>query len=378
MAGIYIHIPFCERKCIYCDFYSVEDHSLQSNFVSALIKEIELSDAAWLNETIETIYLGGGTPSVLSPDKINTILKIIRNRFKISEEPEVTIEINPGTIFPHYFQEYLSLGINRLSIGVQSFRDVDLQFLSRIHNEGEATETISQARKSGFDNIGIDLIYGLPTQSLDDWKGILRRAVEFTPEHISTYNLTVERQTPLFNMVQSGSVTIPDDDICGKMFRYAMRYLAESGYHHYEVSNYSLPNMASKHNSNYWTHKPYLGLGPSAHSYRNNVRWWNHRNINDYIDSLNESKAPMAESELLTRQQNLIEEIMFGLRMGSLDLIYLQNKFEIEIDSTQKLIKGMINENYIEYNGGTVNLTWDGFVFCDEIIKRFVNSLLIV
>jgi oxygen-independent coproporphyrinogen-3 oxidase len=378
LAGIYIHIPFCERKCIYCDFYSVEDHSLQNKFVSALIKEIELSDAVWLNETIDTIYLGGGTPSVLTPEKLDAILKKVRNRFNISAEPEVTIEINPGTILPQYFKEYISMGINRLSIGVQSFRDKDLQFLSRIHNASEATETVFNARKFGFNNISIDLIYGLPTQTLDDWKEIIRRAVELKPEHISAYNLTVEDQTPLFKMVQSGSIAIPEDDICAEMFRYAMQYLAECGYIHYEVSNYSLPNMASKHNSNYWMHKPYLGLGPSAHSYRNNVRWWNSRNINDYIDKIREGKVPVSDSEHLSVQQLIIEEVMFKLRIGKLDLDHLQSKFKIEIDTKQKLITDLTTENYIEYKSGIVSLTENGFVFCDEIIKRFLNSISIM
>lgn len=378
MAGIYIHIPFCERKCIYCDFYSIEDNSLQQKFVSSLIKEIELSDAVWQNEIIETIYFGGGTPSVLSPHKIGTILKAIRNRFNISAEPEVTIEINPGTIIPHYFKEYLSSGINRVSIGVQSFRDQDLQFLSRIHNASEAKNTILDARKLGFNNISIDLIYGLPTQTLDDWKEIIRRAVEFNPEHISAYNLTVENQTPLSRMVQSGSVTIPEDDLCAKMFRYAMKYLEECGYIHYEVSNYSLPNMESKHNSNYWMHKPYLGLGPSAHSYRNDLRWWNHRNIGDYLDNIAEGKVPLSGSEHLTPQQTMIEEVMFQLRMGKLDFNHLQNKFKIEMDPSQKLIKDLINDNYIEYKDGIVKLTENGFVFCDEITKRFLNSFSIM
>ncbi|MBA4311986.1 MAG: coproporphyrinogen III oxidase [Chlorobiaceae bacterium] len=378
MAGIYIHIPFCERKCIYCDFYSIEDNSLQQKFVSSLIKEIELSDAVWQNEIIETIYFGGGTPSVLSPHKIGTILKAIHNRFNISAEPEVTIEINPGTIIPHYFKEYLSSGINRVSIGVQSFRDQDLQFLSRIHNASEATNTILDARRSGFNNISIDLIYSLPTQTLDNWKEIIRRAVEFNPEHISAYNLTVENQTPLSRMVQSGSVTIPEDDLCAKMFRYAMKYLEECGYIHYEVSNYSLPNMESKHNSNYWMHKPYLGLGPSAHSYRNDLRWWNHRNIGDYLDNIAEGKVPLSGSEHLTPQQTMIEEVMFQLRMGKLDFNHLQNKFKIEMDPSQKLIKDLINDNYIEYKDGIVKLTENGFVFCDEITKRFLNSFSIM
>jgi oxygen-independent coproporphyrinogen III oxidase len=376
LAGIYIHIPFCERKCSYCDFYSIEDNSYQKKFILALDKEIELYSSKFRNESIETIYLGGGTPSVLSAKSIEHIINIIRNRFAISYDPEITMEVNPGTISVESLKDFHSVGINRLSIGVQSLRDEDLKFLTRIHTASEAMIAIESALKAGFRNFSVDLIFGLPTQSLKTWSDILKKVIQISPEHISAYSLIVEDRTPLFHLVESGNIILPPEGLVADMFVMTMDTLENAGYRHYEISNYARPGKESRHNKNYWMHLPYLGVGPSAHSFQDNNRWWNVRNIEKYIEMLENGAAPVEDSEILNSNQLLTETVMFGLRMGKLDMIEIQRRFGLDIEpATDNLISELVSELYLENSGGILELTNRGFVFCDEISKRILGTM---
>jgi oxygen-independent coproporphyrinogen III oxidase len=376
LAGIYIHIPFCERKCSYCDFYSIEDHSYQKKFILALDKEIELYSSKFRNESIETIYLGGGTPSVLSAKSIEHIISIVRNRFAVSYHPEITMEVNPGTISVESLKDFHSAGINRLSIGVQSLHDEDLKFLTRIHTASEAMNAIESAHKAGFRNFGVDLIFGLPTQSLKTWSDILNKVVQISPEHISAYSLIVEDRTPLFHLVDSGNIILPPEELVADMFVMTMDILENVGYQHYEVSNYSHPGKESRHNKNYWMHLPYLGVGPSAHSFQDNNRWWNVRNIEKYIKMLENGVAPVEDLEHLNSNQLLTETVMFGLRMGKLDMVEIQRRFGLDIEpGTDNLISELVGELFIENSNGILKLTNRGFVFCDEISKRILGTM---
>lgn len=376
MAGIYIHIPFCERKCSYCDFYSIEDQSLQNKFITALINEIELNSSKFNDELFETIYFGGGTPSVLPANEIEKILDSIYSRYSISTFPEVTIEVNPGTITPGSLKAYRTAGINRLSIGVQSFDEDDLRFLTRIHNSNQAIAAIESARNAEFNNLGIDLIYGLPGQSIDRWSRILKTALQYSPEHISAYSLILEHQTPLFNQVNSGKIILPPDELIAGLYAETMEYLDNAGYEHYEVSNYSQPGKASQHNRNYWMHQTYLGLGPSAHSFKNDNRWWNFKNISIYIHCLKNGNLPVEGSEKLDSNQLLTESIMFGMRMGKLDFEYLQNRFGVKMnEKTDALINSLVNESFLFKSNNIVKLTNRGFIYCDEIIKQIIATV---
>ena len=267
MPGVYIHVPFCERKCVYCDFYSIEDHSSFDAFVDAVVAEIGSFAEEARGTRFGTIFFGGGTPSLLAPNQLAKILDELRKGYSIENDAEVTLEANPGTISAESLSAYRSLGINRLSIGVQSFHNDELKFLGRIHNADEARRSVSDARRAGFSNISIDLILALPGQTIDKLEISLAEAVALDPKHISAYTLIVEKGTPLYRLVQSRQVAPLPSEAEAELYAFSMDYLIDRGFEHYEVSNYARPGFRSRHNSGYWDHSPYLGFGPSAHSF---------------------------------------------------------------------------------------------------------------
>jgi oxygen-independent coproporphyrinogen-3 oxidase len=311
--GLYIHIPFCLSKCPYCDFYSVSSISMLPAFLEVLFKEMELYRG--MIGPCDTVYIGGGTPSILNPRQLEAILKRVRENFQLLPNPEITLETNPADLDQASLASIRALGINRLTIGCQSFDQAILAFLGRRHSANQAVNAIEAARSAGFTNIGLDLIYGIPGQGIDAWMDTLRRALSFAPEHLSCYQLTVEPGTLLGISYRQGAFSLPDEILQHEFFIKTAAMLEDAGYVHYEVSNFARDmTLASRHNQKYWDHTPYLGLGPGAHSFSANRRWWNYRSVDRYITALTSGRLPVEASEGLTREQLQLEALYLGLR----------------------------------------------------------------
>ena len=315
-AALYIQVPFCRHKCIYCDFYSITQQNRIVEYAPTLHKEIDLwaNDTFFANVQFSTVYFGGGTPSLLSPTIIHGILKKLFSSFKFTSTVEITMEVNPGALLMKYLKGYKAAGVNRLSIGVQSFSDNDLQFLTRIHSAQHAQDAVLGARRAGFANIGIDLIFGLPGQSPESWRRNMRQAVHVQPEHISIYGLTFEQHTPLWSMLKTGEVQQCDDAVERDMFINAIDLLRDAGYEQYEISNFAVSGFRSRHNQKYWDSSPFLSFGPSAHSFDGQRRWWNHADFLMWRQDIKESKRPLAGEEKLGILQRAEEGVLLGLR----------------------------------------------------------------
>lgn len=311
---IYIHIPFCKQKCSYCNFhFSTSLHS-KDKVLEALCKEIDLRKDELQNKTLKTLYFGGGTPSMLSVDELKKIIDHLLIYFDFSHDIEITLEANPDDLTSAYVKDLSQSSINRLSIGVQSFFDADLQLMNRAHNASQADAAIKRAQDSGLDNISIDLIYGSPTSNLELWKKNLNKVVELQVPHLSSYALTIEPKTALNQWVNSGKIVAPNEAHQNEEFFWMSQFLNEHGFEHYEISNFALPGFQSKHNSAYWRYEPYLGLGPSAHSYNgHNERSWNVSNNIIYAQNILNHQLPL-EREMLTESDRYNEALMIGLR----------------------------------------------------------------
>ena len=317
-AGLYVHIPFCLRKCRYCDFYSISDLSQTSGFLAALKREMQMNSGTPL--VFDTLYIGGGTPSVLEPEAIGQIIETASRYFSIASDAEITLEVNPGTVTLDNLSEYRKFGVNRLNIGVQSFDDDNLRFLGRLHSGSDARLSVEWARRAGFDNIGLDLIFGLPGQDKTNWLSDLTQAGNLEPEHLSCYMLTCESGTPLDRDVKTGRIRLAAEGVVLDLFNTAIHFLTTRSFLHYEVSNFA--RMAgpdheprtSRHNLKYWSFAPYIGLGPSAHSFIEPERYWNHRSVTTYVRQIEAGKSAMAEKERLTKEQMMIEAIYLGFR----------------------------------------------------------------
>jgi oxygen-independent coproporphyrinogen-3 oxidase len=383
MSGIYIHIPFCERKCIYCDFYSVENLNLIDRFTESLLKEIEIFsiEADFFNDSIfDTIYFGGGTPSLLEPAQIEKILNKLSQSFKISSNPEITLETNPGTVDKRKLLEFKNLGVNRISFGVQSFFDDDLKFLGRIHTGEDAFKCVNDSFEVGFENVSIDLIFGLPGQTVEKWLENLKFAVSLNVPHISAYNLIVERGTPLHELFSLGKVQIPEDEIQAQLYERTIDFLENAGYVHYEVSNYAFEGFESRHNLKYWQYENYIGFGPSAHSFWINKRWWNFANLNKYINALDLGKIPVANFEILDEEKMIEEFIYLGLRSKGINVARFKGKFGFEfVDGDIKdEIEELERAGYITIEDDFIKLTPKGFLLCDEIVLRLISKIKFV
>lgn len=313
--GLYLHIPFCERLCIYCDFYVTTARKYMDTFTEALIREILLYVNRYPGIRLQTICFGGGTPSFLSVENLRKIMDGLRNSFDIDPDAEITLEANPNNLTFEKLKALRSIGFNRLSIGVQSFRDEELTFLTRNHDSIQARESILNAKKAGFHNISMDLIFGLPDQTLEHWVYNIAEAIALNPEHVSVYNLTVEEKTHLNKMVRQKKIRMLNEDAESEMFLAAIQLLTRAEFEHYEISNYAKPGMRSRHNSGYWNGMSYIGIGPSAHSYDGQQRWWNVRDIKKYCEIPTGSDPwPVDSMEELTLQQKKIEYILLNLR----------------------------------------------------------------
>ena len=313
MAGIYVHVPFCRRACHYCDFHFTTNLKNSGRLVDAILMEIELRKNYLQGEKIETIYFGGGTPSLLATTEIERILNLIYDTQSVADEIELTLEANPEDLSKEKLSELKKVGINRLSLGTQSFIDSELTWMNRMHTAEQAVESIKNAQDIGFNNISIDLIFGLPEQTEQDWELNLKTAIGLDIQHISSYSLTVEPKTVLYNRIKKGQQEKPDEHSSARFFEMNMEFLPANEFEHYEISNFAREGFISKHNSSYWLGKKYLGLGPSAHSFNGAEREWNVRSNGAYMQKIG-SGEPFFESEKLSVKDQINEYIMTSIR----------------------------------------------------------------
>jgi oxygen-independent coproporphyrinogen-3 oxidase len=374
-GGIYVHIPFCVKKCPYCDFYSITDTSLKQRFISAVISEMNITCNPPFK--FDTLYIGGGTPSVLETKLITRIIENASDLYKLMPDSEITIEVNPGTVKPEKLKDYKDAGVNRISIGVQSFQEGNLNFLGRMHTVEDADLAIRWARDAGFENIGIDLIYGIVGQTRKSWLCDLAKAVSYKPEHLSCYMLTYESGTPIERDRQKGLFKPLNEGKVGGLFTSTVEFLAGKGYAQYEISNFARTNiLRSRHNQKYWSFTPYIGLGPSAHSFLEPRRYWNKASVMEYIKDLGEGRLPIDGQEVLNREQMMTESIFLGLRkadginVSEFNSRFDENFFKIfgeQIDDFKK-------KGFIVANQTSCALTVKGMLFLDSITSMLVSK----
>ena len=379
MASLYLHIPFCERKCLYCDFYSIENLAPMESFLSALDREIPLYADRGAGERFDTVFFGGGTPSLLTPLQLERLLARLHGTYTITPDAEITLETNPGTVTKEKLSAYRTLGVNRLSIGIQSFREEELQFLSRIHTGEAALACVAMAREAGFDNLSVDLMYSLPSQTIAQWDATLRRAIALSPDHISAYSLIVEDNTPLARMVAARQVSPNPLEAEAALYEHTMIVLAGHGFEHYEVSNYSRPGKRSRHNYAYWSHRNYLAFGPSAHAFWHEdgwhaaARWSNVANLSTYTQKLSRGELPVAFRETIAARQLMNERLFLGLRSDGVDLDRFARDFGTPLpDAALSLAGALVADGKAVMEGSVLRLTPNGFLLCDEIASRMM------
>lgn len=367
MSGIYIHIPFCKQACHYCDFHFSTSMKKKVEMVLALAKEIELRKDEFQNEVVETIYFGGGTPSVLSIDDVRFLINSVYKNYNVIENPEITLEANPDDLDEETIIQYAISPINRLSIGIQSFFEDDLQLMNRAHNSAEAKKCLVFAIQY-FENISIDLIYGMPNMSNEKWLQNIETAVSFNIPHISSYALTIEPKTALHKMIKSGTIPNLDDDVSQQHFHILIDKLQENGFIHYELSNFGKPNYFSKNNTAYWLGKKYIGIGPSAHSFDGKARSWNVSNNSLYLKAITENKLP-SESEILSKIDQYNEYIMTGLRtIWGVSLEKIETEFGSNyLDYLKQQTEKYISDNLLKVENNILKTTKKGKFLSDGI-----------
>jgi oxygen-independent coproporphyrinogen III oxidase len=375
MAGIYIHIPFCKKLCFYCDFYHVISADNNSSFIDALLSEASLRKDYLENETVSTIYLGGGTPSVFSIKDLETILNHINKLFSVADNCEITVELNPDDVQPAYLEGLKNLNVNRISLGIQSWRDSDLKMLNRRHNSAQAVLALKETLSAGFENVTIDLIYGIPGMSLKEWESNLDFSFSFDIKHLSAYHLTFEPGTVFGKMLEKGAISEIDENDSAAQFNILIEKAESEGFIQYEISNFGKPGYFSIHNSNYWKQISYLGLGPSAHSFNGYSRQWNIRDLKGYIKSINTGKS-FFESEELDTRTRFNEYIMTSLRtMWGIDLEYVEGMFEKEgYDYVVNLAGKFKNYGLMKLEKNSLVLTNQGKLISDNIISEFMMT----
>lgn len=371
MAGIYIHIPFCRRKCIYCDFYSIgASADRMHSYVLTLIQELKLRKAELLGESVKTVYIGGGTPSLLPLEDIRILVKALIEECTCNNLDEFTIEVNPDDVSKSYIEGLVEAGVNRISMGIQSLVDDELRVINRRHNSQQALDAVDCIRQSGINNISVDLIYGLPGQTLDTWLYSVNRVMELGVEHISCYSLSYEDGTILYKLRDKGDIKECDEDLCVSMYEHLIKTVTQYGYEHYEISNFAKNGMYSKHNSNYWNGTPYLGLGASAHSYCGNVRSYNVANLKQYLSAINAGELA-CEREQETEQERYDEYIMIRLRTKwGIDTDAIRNNFgERYYGHFMKVSEQYLSTGKMCADGRRYKLTESGVMLSDMIIR---------
>lgn len=373
-SALYIHIPFCDHKCIYCDFYSIITSDNILNFKSALKKEIKyFSNIYSDNRNYSSIFFGGGTPSLMQPEYLQEIIIHLKNNFNIDDKAEITMETNPGTVDKNKLKSFKEAGINRISIGIQSFDEDELKFLTRIHDKQTAIQTVYDAAEVGFENISVDLIFNLPNQTKEKWIENLKTAITLPIKHISTYSLILERGTILNKLVLDGKVTMQDDDYDADLYEATIDFLLSKGFYQYEVSNFTKPGFECYHNNAYWKYRDYLGLGPSAHSFMNNKRWWNFSSLKKYISKIELHGNALMNYENITSSQMHDEYVMLALRSSGLDLIDYNKRFNNDwINKNNDYFNLLKKENLITIENNWIKLTSKGYAVCDEILKNIL------
>ncbi len=379
MAGIYIHVPFCTQRCVYCDFYFVTTAQVHEPFVESLKREIDHLSGHFRGESVGTIYLGGGTPSLLSPANVFGILDSVAQAFEVDDDCEITFELNPEDGSLDYLREIRRLGVNRLSIGVQSFFDADLRFMNRAHSAEESVNVVAAARAAGFENFSIDLIFGSPGQPVEYWGANLEKAHSLGIPHVSTYGLTIETKTPLANQIERGLVTPLAEDEMAERYTLTMDLLRSAGYEHYEISSFAKSGMRSRHNQAYWKHENYLGMGPSAHSFLFNrlpaQRWSNIRSLKRWHALLNQNQSPIEMRESIDLDNLANEYILLSLRTSDgLDLETLRNRYGVDLlDERMDDIAYLESESLINpFRNDTISLTDEGKLLCDVVTSKLI------
>ena len=370
MAGIYIHIPFCKRRCIYCDFFSTTQSEKKAEYVHALVRELEMRKDYLGNEEIETIYLGGGTPSQLSQEELEEIFAHIYKVYKVTPDAEITLEANPDDLTPEYVSMLRTLPFNRISMGIQTFQEETLKLLHRRHTAQQAIETFKRCREAGFQNISIDLMYGLPGETLDTWEQDLQQAIDLHPEHISAYHLIYEEGTTLWNLREQNKVEEAEEELSLTLFKILIERLTKAGYQHYEISNFCLPGLHSRHNSSYWTGKKYLGCGPSAHSFDGTSRQWNVSSLDKYLEGIRTDQLDFEIEELdLYTQYNdfVITSIRtcWGMPLSQLRTNYGETLYNYCL----RMAKPHIQQGVLEIKEDTLKLTSEGIFISDGIMS---------
>lgn len=394
MIGVYLHIPFCVKKCFYCDFYSIETKSssnknhnnernfqinddLANDFILALTNEIALrtnNSSGKIN--VDSIFLGGGTPSLLSINHLKSLFDFLYNTFRISKNTEITIECNPGTLTNEKLKAYKEIGINRLSIGVQSFVDEELNFLQRIHSPLDVEESFFLARNSGFDNISLDLIFSIPNQTSDSLMYSLQKTIDLSPDHISVYSLIFEEGTPLYKEMKKGKIKPVDDSVDSDFYKMVINFLENNGYSQYEVSNFAKDKKFCNHNLKYWHNEEYLAFGPSAHGFFNNYRYKNVRNIKQYITKLKSGELPTDSEEFQDLNKKIIDTFFLGLRSDGINLQKFKKRFNLNINKIIKNeLKFLQDEGFIFLDKNKISLTSKGYQMCDSITVNLISSV---
>lgn len=372
--GLYIHIPFCKSKCSYCDFYSIK--TCKNNideYINNLKEEIKLYSDKLTIRKIKTIYIGGGTPSTLSSETVNDILKTVSDNFEIEEGAEITIEANPESLRKNKIISYRQAGINRLSLGVQSFLNKELTFLGRIHDVEESLNTI-EIIKNNFDNYSIDIIFAIPEQTFAEFKESLNKAIEINPPHLSLYNLQIEKGTLLYKKINNNEIQKISEELDYKMYNYAIEQLIKNKYNHYEISNFAKKGYESKHNLIYWDYEPYLGLGPSAHGFNGSNRYFNVQNIYSYNKEISKNNFPVEEIVKLSKKDLITERMIMGLRLKKgINKNKFKSRFGVSIDELYgDVIDKLKKENLIQVDDEKITLTKKGLNLGNITLAEFL------
>ena len=366
--GLYIHVPFCVSKCPYCDFYSITSLSLIPNWLEGVLKELHMYKDRF--SVFDTLYMGGGTPSLLNPGQLSTLMDSLLRNFEFSPDTEITIEANPDDITPEKLKCYGDIGINRISLGAQSFDDRALGYLKRRHTARQTEKALKWIRAAGFSNIGVDLMYGFEGQTEAAWIGTMKKALDFGPEHLSCYQMTYSEGTPFGNMLTQGRITQMGEEEERAFFLLTSRFLEEHGYIHYEISNFAKDKKhVSIHNSKYWRHVPYLGIGPGAHSFLEGRRWCNIKSVEEYCRILSNGNLPVEESETLSKEQHRLEMLCLGLRtVDGVDLGLVDKQHQ-----SKKIIGELVESGLVKVQAGRVIPTRTGFLVADSLPLLFSN-----
>ncbi len=370
---LYIHFPFCVKKCHYCDFYSITQQSQIPAYFKALFQEIQHYQSILASHSIKTIYIGGGSPNLIPPALLE---KVTQQLDHFLDAPiEFTLEINPGNISHSNLVRYKKLGINRISIGSQSFCDKELDFLGRIHRSQQINKTIAAVIKNGIDNFSLDLIFGIPGQTQESWEQSLNSAIESGTSHLSVYNLVYEPGTPLTQLRNRGKIQLPEEELEFQFFQYAHQRLQTAGFDHYEISNFSLPEKESKHNSAYWLGEHYLGFGPAAHSFYGGNRWQNIASVSDYIARLSKNRSPITAKKSINQQEHIQEQLLLGLRQKSgLNIPRYEALTNVNFSDILSAIETRFRQTFLEKYATKTNnnlqLTIEGWFICDYIVRE--------